>query len=71
MLSEGGLRLMDFKNLLAKHGYESEFRGQGVLLCNGGVAVRKLEGQRLVVDGPLCDEYYEVRRLLYEQFVIL
>lgn len=75
LLSELPFRLPEFKNVLAKAGHDSELRN-AVLYCRDGVSVRKATaatggGDRLVVEGPLCDVYYEVRDLLYEQFVIL
>ena len=61
--------------MLAKAGHESEFRN-GRLVCRDGVSVHNKQGaggaaDQLTVEGPLCDLYYEVRDLLYEQFVIL
>ena len=65
------LKLSDFKLILAKHGIVSEFSG-GVLWCaNGTVALKRQDTGRLTVEGCLCDEYYTIRNLLYEQYAIL
>ena len=29
------------------------------------------EGGRICLEGTVCDEYYKVRQLLYEQFAII
>jgi cleavage and polyadenylation specificity factor subunit 2 len=63
-------RLADFKQVLNKAGLQAEFSG-GVLVCNKCVAVRKGEGGKIRLEGTVCDEYYQVRKLLYEQFAII
>jgi cleavage and polyadenylation specificity factor subunit 2 len=70
----GDIRLTEFKNrVLRQAGIEAEFMGEGVLVCNGVVAVRKVEetGQILLEGSPMSNDYYEVRRLLYSQFALL
>ncbi|KAK3845194.1 MAG: beta-lactamase-like protein, partial [Linnemannia gamsii] len=71
----GDIRLTEFKDRVLKQaGIEAEFiRGEGVLVCNGVVAVRKVEetGQILLEGSPMSNDYYEVRRLLYSQFALL
>lgn len=67
----GDLRLADFKQLLATKGIQAEFAG-GVLRCGDAFAVRKSGGsQQLVIEGPLSEEYYKLRDLLYSQFYML
>ncbi|KAG0291115.1 cleavage and polyadenylation specificity factor subunit 2 [Linnemannia gamsii] len=69
----GDIRLTEFKNRVLKQaGIEAEFM-EGVLVCNGVVAVRKVEetGQILLEGSPMSNDYYEVRRLLYSQFALL
>lgn len=63
-------RLSDFKNILTKAGIKAEFCG-GVLVCNGVVAVRRTEGGKIGIEGCVCDDYYKVRQLLYDQFAII
>ena len=46
-----------------------EFIG-GALVCNQTVAVKRTEG-KITVEGALCDDYYVIRELLYEQYAIL
>ncbi|CAG7660639.1 unnamed protein product [Allacma fusca] len=65
------LKLSDFKLVLARNGIVSEFSG-GVLWCaNGTVALRRQDAGKLTVEGCLCDEYYQIRSLLYDQYAIL
>ena len=65
------VKLSDFKLVLSKNNIPSEFQG-GVLFCGGGlVALRRHESGRVTIEGCVCDEYYQVRELLYEQYAIL
>ncbi|OAQ24855.1 hypothetical protein K457DRAFT_129441 [Linnemannia elongata AG-77] len=70
----GDIRLTEFKDRVLKQaGIEADYMGEGVLVCNGVVAVRKVEetGQILLEGSPMSSDYYEVRRLLYSQFALL
>lgn len=71
----GDLLLKEFKRVLAEHNISVAFQKGGVLLCNEVIKVRKVgkaAGQtEFEVEGPLCDEYYFVRELLYNQFCLL
>ncbi|KAG9319398.1 hypothetical protein KVV02_004086 [Mortierella alpina] len=70
----GDLKLTEFKNRVLKQaGIEAEFMGEGVLVCNGVVAIRKVDqtGQILLEGSPMSSDYYQVRKLLYKQFAIL
>ncbi|XP_046847920.1 cleavage and polyadenylation specificity factor subunit 2-like [Xenia sp. Carnegie-2017] len=63
-------RLSDFKQILQKNGIQAEFNG-GVLVCCGGViAITRNEAGRIGLDGAICDEYYVIRQMLYDQFAI-
>lgn len=63
-------RLSDFKQILQKNGLQAEFAGGVLVCCNGIVAITRNEAGRIGVDGAVCDEYYRIRELLYEQFAI-
>ncbi|KAI0233701.1 Cleavage and polyadenylation specificity factor subunit 2 [Lamellibrachia satsuma] len=63
-------KLSDFKQVVIKEGIQAEFVA-GVLICNNMVAVRRNEAGRLQLEGCLCDDYYRVRDLLYEQYAIV
>ena len=64
------LKLSDFKQVLIRNGIQAEFYG-GVLHCNNLVAVRRNEAGRIHLEGTLCDDYFKVRELLYEQYAII
>ncbi|XP_011305603.1 probable cleavage and polyadenylation specificity factor subunit 2 [Fopius arisanus] len=65
------LKLSDFKQILTKHNIPSELSG-GVLWCCGDtIAVRKEDAGKVVFEGAVSEDYYRVRELLYEQFVII
>lgn len=63
-------RLSDFKQVLLKEGIQAEFVG-GVLVCNTMVAVRRTEAGRIGLEGCLCDDYYKIRELLYQQYAVV
>ncbi|KAJ0026634.1 hypothetical protein NQD34_017634 [Periophthalmus magnuspinnatus] len=63
-------RLSDFKQVLLKEGIQAEFVG-GVLVCNNMVAVRRTEAGRIGLEGCLCDDYYKIRELLYQQYAVV
>lgn len=65
------LKLSDFKQVLMRAGVQAEFSA-GVLYCNNGMlAVRRNEAGRINLEGCLCDDYYKIRELLYEQYAIV
>ncbi|KAL1923357.1 uncharacterized protein VTP21DRAFT_8337 [Calcarisporiella thermophila] len=67
----GDLRLSDLKSILQSHGVQAEFKGQGVLVCNERVSVRKTAAGELLVEGAVSEDYYLVRSLIYKQHAIL
>ncbi|KAL1934717.1 hypothetical protein VTP01DRAFT_6899 [Rhizomucor pusillus] len=67
----GDIRLTEFRKLLQAEGITAEFKGEGVLVCNDLVAVRKTGTGQLLVEGLLSPDYYKVRSLLYSQYAIL
>ncbi|RWS18002.1 cleavage and polyadenylation specificity factor subunit 2-like protein [Dinothrombium tinctorium] len=64
------LKLSDFKQVLMKNGVQAEFSG-GVLYCNNQVAVRRNETGRIHLEGTLCEDYFKVRELLYQQYAVV
>jgi cleavage and polyadenylation specificity factor subunit 2 len=50
-LHVGDLRLADLRKTMVSSGYTAEFRGEGTLLVDGCVAVRKLGTGRIEVEG--------------------
>lgn len=67
----GDIRLSEFKRILQNEGISAEFKGEGVLVCNDRVAVRKTGTGQLLVEGLLSPDYYKIRSLLYSQHAIL
>uniref|UniRef100_A0A803JRS7 Cleavage and polyadenylation specificity factor subunit 2 n=1 Tax=Xenopus tropicalis TaxID=8364 RepID=A0A803JRS7_XENTR len=63
-------RLSDFKQVLLREGIQAEFVG-GVLVCNNMVAVRRTETGRIGLEGCLCEDFFKIRELLYEQYAIV
>ncbi|XP_028790004.1 cleavage and polyadenylation specificity factor subunit 2-like [Neltuma alba] len=76
----GDLKLADFKQFLSTKGVQVEFAG-GALRCGEYVTLRKVGDatqkggasgtQQIVIEGPLCEDYYKIREYLYSQFYLL
>lgn len=65
------LKLSDFKQILSRNNIQSEF-SDGVLMCaDDQVMIKRVDSGRLAMEGCVCEEYYKIRKLLYEQFAIL
>src|SRR5690606_25837583 len=70
-LHVGDLRLADLRREMQAAGHTAEFRGEGTLLVDGMVAVRKTSTGRVEVAGVLGDgasrrgTLYEVRKVIY------
>ena len=79
----GDLRLADLRRLMSGAGHMAEFRGEGTLLIDGAIAVRKLATGMIVVEGiPVnavaamtatrqLDSFTQVRRKIYEGLAVV
>ncbi|KAL5744627.1 hypothetical protein ACOSQ2_027743 [Xanthoceras sorbifolium] len=77
----GDLKMADFKPFLSSKGIQVEFAGGGALRCGEYITIRKVgqagqKGggsgpQQIVIEGPLCEDYYKIRDYLYSQFYLL
>jgi cleavage and polyadenylation specificity factor subunit 2 len=77
----GDLRLADLRKLMKASGMEAEFRGEGILVVNGTVAVRKTAGGTIEVDGgaysfndPRSSDaatFFTVKRKIYEGLAVV
>ncbi|CAA0826386.1 Cleavage and polyadenylation specificity factor subunit 2 [Striga hermonthica] len=75
----GDLKMANFKQYLASKGIQVEFAG-GALRCGEYVTIRKVGDssqkgggtiQHIILEGPLSEEYYNIRDHLYSQFYSL
>ncbi|CAO2152167.1 unnamed protein product [Urochloa humidicola] len=75
----GDLKLADFKQFLEHNGLQVEF-ADGALRCGEYITLRKIVdssqkgsagSQQIAIEGPLCEDYYKIRKLLYSQFYLL
>lgn len=64
------LKLSDFKQVLLNNGIQAEFSA-GILYCNDKVTVRRRETGKIHLEGTLCDDYFKVRDLLYNQYIMI
>ncbi|WIA39617.1 hypothetical protein OEZ86_005699 [Tetradesmus obliquus] len=65
----GDVKLSEVKQALAAVGVPSEFRPGGRLVVGGSLVVRRdgPKGQ-LLMEGPLCEDYFKVRDVVYSQY---
>ena len=73
-LSAKDVVLTSIKKKLAEAGIASRFQA-GALVCAGSIVVRKASDDRgaarVVVDGPLCEDYYAVSRVVRNAFALV
>eukprot|EP00743_Colponemidia_sp_Colp-15_P004992 GILK01005378.1.p1 GENE.GILK01005378.1~~GILK01005378.1.p1 ORF type:complete len:776 (-),score=169.28 GILK01005378.1:97-2331(-) len=66
----GDVKLSDFKEFLTLKGFKAEFLASGGLVVNDLVVLKKV-GREVSLEGALSMDYYRIRDLLYQQFIIL
>ncbi|EPY49380.1 cleavage factor two Cft2/polyadenylation factor CPSF-73 [Schizosaccharomyces cryophilus OY26] len=67
----GNTRLAELRKALIDQGVSAELKGEGVLLCGGVVAVRKLSGGKISIEGGLSNQFFEVRKMIYNMLAIV
>lgn len=77
-LHVGDLRLADLRRAMQAAGHAAEFRGEGTLVVDGSVAVRKTAAGRVEVEsvgmpalGGRRSTFYEVRRVIYDNLAVV
>ncbi|KAH6896849.1 beta-lactamase-like protein [Thelonectria olida] len=76
-LHVGDLRLADLRRAMQAAGHTAEFRGEGMLVVDGSVAVRKTAAGRIEVESvgmPVVGRrstFYEVRRVIYDNLAVV
>lgn len=65
----GDVRLSGVKTALEEAGIIARFHGRS-LVCNGDVQIRLRAAGHIVMEGPLSDEHYKIRQVLYSQYHI-
>ncbi|KAI1137740.1 beta-lactamase-like protein [Hypoxylon sp. FL0543] len=81
-LHVGDLRLADLRKAMQQSGHTAEFRGEGTLLVDGSVVVRKTNAGRIDVEsiglptdgGPatqLGGTFYAVKKTIYESLAVV
>ncbi|KAF1816220.1 RNA-metabolising metallo-beta-lactamase [Eremomyces bilateralis CBS 781.70] len=79
-LHVGDLRLADLRKLMQSSGYLAEFRGEGTLLINGSIAVRKSGTGRVEIESNITAPnvrqrnmatFYDIRRKIYEGLAVV
>jgi cleavage and polyadenylation specificity factor subunit 2 len=78
----GDMRLADLRRIMGASGHSAEFRGEGTLLVDGIIAVRKLASGKIIVEGvPVntvaaittrtSDSFTRVKRQIYEGLAVV
>ena len=84
-LHVGDMRLADLRKMMQSGGHTAEFRGEGTLVINGLIAIRKLGTGKIVVEGAPVDFisggqttsgrnggiFYQVKRKIYESLAVV
>ena len=75
-LSAGDVLLTDLRAELIAKGFKADYsthkQGYSQLLVNGRITVRKNQsGGRMQVEGPLCEDFFAVRTMVCQQYVVL
>jgi cleavage and polyadenylation specificity factor subunit 2 len=76
-LHVGDLRLADLRRAMQNAGHSAEFRGEGTLVVDGSVAVRKTAEGRIDVEsvglplGGKRSTLYEVKRAIYDNLAVV
>lgn len=76
-LHVGDLRLADLRRAMQAAGHGAEFRGEGTLVVDGTVAVRKTAAGRVELESvgaPIVgrrNTIYEVRRVIYDNLAVV
>ncbi|KAK9453333.1 beta-lactamase-like protein [Dipodascopsis uninucleata] len=60
----GDVRLAELRRRLIAGGHHTEFRGEGVLLCDKAVVVRKMDDRNMLIEGGVGDTFYKVRSIV-------
>lgn len=61
-LSIGDVRLAELKRVLTAQHHRAEFKGEGTLVVDGKVAVRKINDVETIVDGAPSELFYQVKK---------
>lgn len=76
----GDLRLADLRKIMQASGMKAEFRGEGTLVINGTVAVRKTATGKIEVDGGaysfadpknMDGTFFQVKKKIYEGLAVV
>ncbi|QSL66962.1 hypothetical protein MERGE_001349 [Pneumocystis wakefieldiae] len=65
----GDVKLAHVKRVLQEQGHVAELIGEGMLLCDGLVTVKKIVGDKVILEGGISQEFYDVRKIVYDSIV--
>ena len=67
----GDVKLADIKRALNQEAIHAEFVGGVLVCCEGYVNIRKVTATLISISGSLCEDYFRIRDILYNQYEVL
>lgn len=64
------IKLTQLKKNLIDNQIQAEFIG-GMLICNGSVAIKRSPNGQIALEGALSEDYFRIRKLLYDHYAII
>ncbi|KAG4302664.1 hypothetical protein PCK1_001019 [Pneumocystis canis] len=65
----GDVKLTHVKQFLQDQGHVAELIGEGILLCDGLVTVKKIGCDKVILEGGISEEFYDVRKIIYDSII--
>lgn len=57
--------------ILAENGIQAEVYNRLIVCSDGAVQIQKQSGTKIAITGALCEDYFKIRELLYQQYQIV
>ena len=74
MISDGDILLTDLRSDIIAQGLKAEYSthvGYQQLVVNSRIVLRRRDGGRIQIEGPLCEDFFTVRRILCAHYITL
>ena len=74
MISDGDILLTDLRSDIIAQGLKAEYSthvGYQQLIVNSKIVLRRRDGGRIQIEGPLCEDFFSVRRILCSHYITL
>ena len=74
MISDGDILLTDLRSDIIAQGLKAEYSthvGYQQLVVSSKIVLRRATGGKISIEGPLCEDFFTVRRILCGHYVTL